>query len=48
MNVKTEFVGGLRKNDKKTTQAVEMGLGAKINKKIVQDIQNPGVEAGGN
>lgn len=47
MNVKTEFVGGLRKTDKQTSQAVEMVLGAKINKKIVHDIQTHGVEAVG-
>ena len=47
MNVKTEFVNGLRKTDKITSEAVEMVLGAKINKKIVRDIGAHGVEAVG-
>ncbi len=45
MNVKTEFVDGLRKTDKKTAQVVEMVLAASVNKKIVYDIQTHGVEA---
>lgn len=44
---KSEFVNGLRTTDEKTAEVVQMVLGAKVNKKIVYDIQSHGVEAVG-
>ena len=47
MNIKSEFVNGLRKTDKKTAQVVEMVLGASVNKKIVHTVQSCGAAAVG-
>ena len=47
MNIKTQFVQGLRMTDKQTAQAVEMVLAASVNKKIVNDLALCGVEAVG-
>lgn len=40
MNVKTEFVGGLRKTDTETIDVVQMVLAGKVNKNLVNLIQN--------
>lgn len=47
MNIKSEFVNGLRITDKSTVEVVEMVLSGKINKGIVQLIQNHGINAVG-
>ena len=40
LNLGTEFVNGIRVTDKRTMEVVEMVLGGKVNKEIVQLIQN--------
>lgn len=44
---KSEFVDGLRVTDSDTAKVVQMVLGAKVNKKIVHNIQKHGVQAVG-
>lgn len=43
----TEFIDGLRVTDKETAEIAEMVLSGSINKRIVQTIQNHGVQAVG-
>ncbi len=45
LNIKTEFVKGLRKTDKKTMEAVEMVLSGHINKELVSELCNHGIHA---
>ena len=40
LNLGTEFINGIRVTDKRTMEVVEMVLGGKVNKEIVQLIQN--------
>jgi acetylglutamate kinase len=47
LNYESEFVGGLRKTDEKAAEVIQMVLSAKVNKKIVSDIQAEGVSAVG-
>lgn len=47
MNIKSEFINGIRVTDKDTVDVVEMVLSGKINKGIVQLIQNHGINAVG-
>ncbi len=42
LNIKTDFVDGLRVTDKETVEVVEMVLSGSINKKIVSDINEAG------
>lgn len=44
---KTEFIDGLRVTDKETADAVQMVLAGKINKNLVNQIQNKGGKAAG-
>ncbi len=47
LNIKTNFIDGLRVTDKNTVEIVEMVLCGKINKEIVQSINNVGGTAVG-
>jgi len=47
LHIKSEFVDGIRVTSKDAMEVVEMVLGGKINKKIVQLIQNHGGTAAG-
>lgn len=47
LNIKTEFVNGLRVTDNDTMEAVEMVLSGKVNKEIVTNIQQQGLNAVG-
>lgn len=45
MNVKSEFVNGLRKTDAETVEVVQMVLAGKVNKNLVNMIENAGGKA---
>ncbi|MEG1394466.1 MAG: acetylglutamate kinase [Clostridia bacterium] len=45
MNIPTEFVGGLRKTDAETMKVVQMVLAGKVNKDLVNLIENTGGKA---
>lgn len=45
MNVKSEFVNGLRKTDVETVEVVQMVLAGKVNKNLVNMIENAGGKA---
>ncbi len=45
LNIEPEFYNGLRVTDEETMEVVEMVLAGKVNKGIVNDIQNQGVNA---
>lgn len=45
MNIKSEFVNGLRKTDKATVDVVQMVLAGKVNKDLVNLIENSGGKA---
>lgn len=47
MDIKSEFVNGLRVTSEETMQIVEMVLAGKLNKAIVTDIESQGVKAVG-
>lgn len=47
MNIEPNFIEGLRVTDKDTMEVVEMVLSGKINKEVVNDIQNLGLKATG-
>ena len=47
MDIKSEFVNGLRVTDKETMEIVEMVLSGKVNKSIVAEIESQGVKAVG-
>lgn len=47
LEVTTEFVNGLRKTSKEAMDVVEMVLAGKVNKTLVQNLQNHGLEAVG-
>lgn len=47
MDIKTEFVDGLRVTDAKSAEVLQMVLAGSINKKIVSEIQTQGVSAVG-
>jgi acetylglutamate kinase len=47
LNIQSQFIDGLRITDKETMEVVEMVLSGKINKKIVEDIQQIGLNAVG-
>ena len=45
MNIPSEFVGGLRKTDRETVNVVQMVLAGKVNKDLVNLIENSGGKA---
>lgn len=45
MNIPSEFVGGLRKTDRETVNVVQMVLAGKVNKDLVNLIENSGCKA---
>ena len=45
MNVKSEFIDGLRKTDAETVEVVQMVLAGKVNKNLVNMIENAGGKA---
>lgn len=45
LNIKTEFVNGLRKTDKETMEVVEMVLSGHINKELAADLCTHGIHA---
>lgn len=45
LDIKTEFVKGLRKTDKQTMEIVEMVLSGHINKELASDLCNHGINA---
>ena len=47
MNIPSEFVGGLRKTDRETVNVVQMVLSGKVNKDLVNLIENSGGKAFG-
>lgn len=47
LNIKSEFVNGLRVTDDSTLEAVEMALCAQVNKEIVRSLLKAGVDAAG-
>lgn len=47
MNKESQFVKGLRVTDEETMEVVEMVLSGKVNKSIVSDIQNQGINSVG-
>ncbi len=47
LNIKTEFVDGLRVTDSKSAEVLQMVLAGNINKKIVSEIQVQGISAAG-
>lgn len=45
LNVKTEYVNGLRKTNEETLQVVEMVLSGQTNRKLVQNLKKNGLKA---
>src|SRR5690606_38676404 len=47
LQIKSEFVNGLRKTSKEALEVVEMVLSGKVNKSLVTDLRKSGITAAG-